>query len=113
MGIKLVVIFVMAIVIAKVIAGMETGFLIAITMMTVGAAVDCRLSGEIALIGTVALFFGLFSAPLPPHAFPYCYIIMVFLGLIMAFAIIVVLAKKEASAKWTQVHDKRRKALAT
>jgi len=91
--------FVMAIVIAKAIAGMEVGFLIAITMITIGAVVVCRLSGEIALIGTVTLFFSLLSAPLPPQAFPYCYIILVLLGLIMAFAIIVALAEKETGTK--------------
>lgn len=113
MGIKLIVIFAVAIVIAKIIAGMDAGFLVAITMMTMGSVVVCRLSGEIALIGAAALFFGLFSAPLPPHAFLYCYIIMVLLGLIMALAIIVVLAEKETGIEWAQTHNKRRKALAT
>ena len=85
-------VFVMIIIIAKIIAGIEIGFLIATTMMIVGAV--C-LNGEVVLIGTMSLFFNILSVPLPPQAFPVCYIILALLGLVMALTIIVLLAKKE------------------
>jgi len=102
--------FVIAIIIAKAIASMEIGFLIAIAMMTIGAVVVCRLSGELVITGTVALFFSLFSVPLPSQFIPYYYIMLILLGLLMALAIIVVLAREEEKAEIRHT-PMRRKAI--
>ena len=96
-----VLFFAIAIVIAKAISGMEIGFLIAITMMTIGAVVatEKTKSGIIVLTGTMALFFNLFKTPLPPQAFPIVYAIITFLVLLMALSVIIVLAEKETGTE--------------
>lgn len=92
----LILFFAIAIVLAKVIAGMEAGFLIAVTMMAVGVVVAEKTGGGmIALIGTMTLFFNMFSMPLPPHAFPVVYIIIALSGLLMVFTAIVIMAVTE------------------
>ncbi len=116
----LLFVFAMMIMLAKIISNMEIGFLVAVTMMAIGGVIVSEkkhVGSVFVLTGTVSLFFNIFSAMLPPTAFPVVYFILALLGLVMALVIIVIMAmaEKEKTAVETEFGymPERRKATTT